>query len=179
MEAKLYNCEIPGCDRQVAIRSTIKSGEHEGKKTCQVCKQKLDGGGLSTETKLKPITKKTADRRRGERDGLPEFFTDAVEIAKKDPYCDNCGRKLNLDYNPHWNIAHILPKQKYKSVMTHQLNWIKLCTSKEDGDCHHKFDNNISGIPDMVCFNLAKSMFEIFKPEVLERGIIFTIFEEN
>ena len=110
---------------------------------------------------------------------MPEFFETSIQVCHKDPYCDNCSRRLNLNYNPHWNIAHILPKQRYKSVMTHPNNWLKLCTSKEGGDCHYKFDNNINDIPKMQCFKLAKKLFQKFKGEVLEKGKIFTIFDEN
>lgn len=179
MNRKMYDCEMPDCDSKVTIRSTIKTGDHKGKKVCQACKSKADGSGLSTSTKLKPFTKKNQDKRREEREGLPDFFRSAIRTAEKSPYCDNCGRVLNLTYNPHWNIAHILPKQRYKSVMTHPFNWISLCTSKEDGDCHYKFDNNINEIPQMPCFERAKKRFEVFRHEILERGKIFTIFDEN
>jgi len=179
MNRKLYDCEMPDCSNKVAIRSTIKTGDSKGKKVCQSCKSKADGSGLSTTTKLKPFTKKSKDKRSEERLELPSFFEVAIETMHKHPYCDNCNRRLNLGYNPHWNVAHILPKQRYKSVMTNPSNWISLCTSKEDGDCHYKFDNNINDISKMPCFKLAKEKFECFKDKVLEKGKIFTIFDEN
>lgn len=170
---------MPDCTNKVAIRSTIKTGDHKGKKVCTSCKSSTDGSSLSSGTALRPFTQKSRDKRKEERARLPEFFENAIKTADRSPYCDNCGRVLNLNYNPHWNIAHILPKQRYKSVMTHPFNWISLCTTKEDGDCHYKFDNNINDIPKMPCFEKAKRRFKTFRSEVLEKGKIFTIFDEN
>lgn len=181
MEKRMYKCEIPGCDREVAVRSTIKSGEHEGKKACTICKNTIDKKTTSR-TPLKRFKPKTKEKRKAERVGLPKFFDDAIEELKRNPVCVNCGCKINANYNPHWNIAHILPKSKYKSVMTHPENFIILCSSKdqENGiDCHTRFDNNIMDIPSMPCFPMAKEKFEKFKPDCLERGKIFTIFEQN
>jgi hypothetical protein len=165
----------------VPIRSTIKSGEHKGKKACPGCKHKLEGENKPRK-KIKPFTQKSRDRRKEERAGLPEFFENAIQALIMNPKCANCGCRINISYEPVRNIAHILPKSKYKSVMDHPLNWIPLCTSKDQDigvDCHYRFDNRIMDIPKMPCFTLAKYRFEKFKGEVTERGKIFTIFEEN
>lgn len=177
----MYKCEIPGCGREVAIRSTIKSGTNKGKKACNICKNKSDGTSMSR-TPLKPFNPKTRRKRKAERVGLPEFFDKGIEAVKRSPVCVNCGCKIQAHYNPHWNVAHILPKQKYKSVMTHPENFIILCSSKDQDngiDCHTRFDNNIMDIPSMPCFPLAKKKFEKFKGDCLERGKIFAIFEQN
>lgn len=173
MRRKNYECQIPTCDRTVTVRSTIKEGEYRGLKVCPVCKVKYDKGHKG----MKKQTEKNRDKRRRERSGLDKFFKDAIEELSKKPFCENCGRMLNMNYNPHWNIGHILPKQRYKSVMSHPDNWIGLCTSKEGGDCHHKFDNDISSIENLKCFEKAKRKFDKFKDQVLERGKIFDIFE--
>jgi len=181
MNNKLYKCENPECNREVVIRSTIKSGELKGSKVCQACKSKLEGK-VKVRSKLKPFSDKNKQKRKETRSELPDFFNSAIEELQKNSTCCNCGRKINSSYMPHWNIAHILPKQKYKSVMSHPLNWIPLCSSKDsDGvsDCHNYFDSNILEIPNMQCFKYAKEKFDKFKGEVIERGKIFSIFDEN
>jgi DNA-directed RNA polymerase subunit RPC12/RpoP len=178
---RLYKCEMPECGREVSIRSTIKTGEHKGKKTCAGCKHKVEGV-IKPRRALKPFTTKNREKRKAERARLPMFFENAIIDLEEKPMCQNCGHKINTRYEPIRNIAHILPKSKYKSVMAHPQNFIFLCSSKdrEDGlDCHHRFDNSIRSIPNMLCFGPAKKKFEIFKDEVVERGIIFRIFEEN
>ena len=157
-----YECQIPTCNRKVNIRSTIKQGEYAGKKVCQICKKKYD-----TVTKDKP--------------DYTNFFKYAIEVMNKVPYCENCGGKIDMSYNTYWNIAHILPKSKYKSVATNPYNNLFLCSSKDNTgrDCHREYDNNIEDIVNMPCFAEAKRKFEIFKPNILERGKLFRIFEEN
>lgn len=177
----MYECQIPGCDNKVPIRSTIKSGEHKGKKVCPGCKHIIEGVNKPRKG-LKPFTQKNREKRKAERAGLPEFFETAIEELKKSPRCINCGCVINVSYEPVRNVAHILPKSKYKSVMTHPLNKIFLCTSKDQDtgiDCHFRFDNRIMDIPNMPCYKEAKEKFDKFKHEVTERGKIFTIFEEN
>lgn len=180
MKAKKYECQMPGCSSTVMIRSTIKTGEFKGLKVCQLCKSKIEGV-VKPRTKLKPFTTKKKESRSEERKELPDFFNQAIERMKENPICANCGCRINVNFNAHWNVAHILPKQKYKSVMNNEFNWIPLCSSKDIGgkDCHNAFDTNISGIKDMPCFIVAKENFKKFKDSVQERGKIFYIFEEN
>lgn len=178
---KTYECQIPGCSQRVAIRSTIKSGEYKGLKSCPNCKHKIEGVSKPRKT-LNSSSLKNREKRKAQRAGLPEFFKNAIEELEKNPRCVNCGCVINTSYEPIRNIAHILPKSKYKSVMTHPLNWVPLCAAKDhsiSNDCHYLFDNRILEIPTMLCYHLAKSRFEKFKSEVVERGKIFSIFEEN
>jgi 5-methylcytosine-specific restriction endonuclease McrA len=181
LKNRLYKCEIPECEIEVSIRSTIKTGEHKGKKTCPGCKHKVEGKKVVRKG-LKPFTTKTREKRKAERARLPMFFENAIIDLEEKPTCQNCGHKINTRYEPVRNIAHILPKSRYKSVMAHPQNFIFLCSSKDrdDGkDCHNRFDSRILDIPKMACFKEAKRKFEYFKDEVVERGKIFTIFEEN
>lgn len=59
------------------------------------------------------------------------------QISQMPHHCENCSAYLN-PYAP-WGaktyIAHILPKSKFKSVMTHPLNRMFLCEV-----CHTNFD---------------------------------------
>jgi hypothetical protein len=176
---KFYYCEI--CNSKVVIRSTIKTGDNKGLKVCQSCKIKHDGSKIQ-KTKLNKSNPKSIAKRKVERSDLPEFFEKAIVELNNNPKCANCGCTINSNYNPHWNIAHILPKHTYKSVMAEELNWIPLCSSKDriDGkSCHNDFDANISSIADMPCFIIAKEKFNKFKSKVAERGKIFHIFDQN
>lgn len=181
LKNRLYKCEILECGREVSIRSTIKTGEHKGKKTCAGCKHKVEGV-IKPRRALKPFTTKNREKRKAERARLPMFFENAIIDLEEKPVCQNCGCRINTRYQPAWNIAHILPKNRYKSVMAHSQNFIILCSSKDQDtgiDCHYRFDNRIMDIPGMPCFKIAKEKFERFKGEVTERGKIFRIFEEN
>lgn len=178
LKSKLLPCEIPDCTNFVAMRSTIKTGEHRGKKVCPYHKNVIEGKKTINKP-LKKFTKKNQEKRKEERKGLPNFFESAIEDLQKNPFCQNCGGKINSSYQPHWNVSHILPKSKYKSVMAHPENYLLLCSSKDDTgrSCHNEFDDNgVSHIPTMHCFKLAKEKFEKFREEVLEKGKEFNIF---
>lgn len=158
MEKKLYVCEIESCGRKVIIRSTIRTGEYKGKKACSGCKARY-------EKKVKKITQPI------ERVSYSGFFDNKITLLKIKNVCDNCGCKINANFMPHANIAHILPKSRYKSVATHPDNFLFLCSGKTDaeiGNCHYKFDNQIKNQEAMPVWDLAKQRFQKFKHLVTE-----------
>lgn len=170
---KLYDCQVPSCRNKAAIRSKIKTGEFAGSLACTYCKSKFDGG-------IKKQTAKNKKKRKEERSGLPEFFEKAIEDLCERPICENCGSRINAGFFPASNIAHILSKRRYKSVMDHPDNYVLLCSGKDDANgCHEKFDNDIEGRVNMPVFTIAKKKFEKFSPFCLEKGAERTIFEEN
>ena len=71
-----------------------------------------------------------------------------------------------------WSIAHILPKEHFKSVMTHPLNWIELCER-----CHTLFDRNYMTASKMQCFPFAVQRFSVFEPLITEKHKLLTIFK--
>ena len=178
MRSTKLPCQI--CAQQVPIRSTIKTGDHEGKKVCPVCKEKYDSHSpLKPSTRLRRITPKTQARRKEERAGYPKFFRLSIEELKLSPTCQNCGGSINYDYEPVRNIAHILPKQRYKSVATHPENKLFLCASKDNRNaCHERFDSGVSSMKEMPVFPLAIKKFQKFKGEVAENGKLFHILAE-
>lgn len=173
--SKLYPCEI--CNREVGIRSTIKRGEYKDKKVCPVCKSRHEV--------LLPLPQKstyplTYEQAYNPREGYAEFFQEAIEELKKNPVCQNCGERISVSYEPVRNIAHILPKQRYKSVAIHPDNKLFLCSSKDfQNSCHEKFDSGVSTMVKMPCFKLAVEKFEKFKDQVTENGKLFHILAEN
>lgn len=106
---------------------------------------------------------------------------DAIEQLKLNPYCQNCGVKINVSIHPTNNIAHILSKMRYKSVSTHSSNYVFLCSGKDNlgNSCHEKFDNYISDRPNMPVFKIVLEKYKTFSEEVLEYGKEKSIFEEN
>lgn len=170
----MYNCEIPGCNRSVSLRSTIKSGEFKGKKACPGCKQKYD-------QKLTKQTTTAVQKRRDQRQGLPTFFVAAVEELKKNPFCENCGCKINAEFQPQFNIAHILSKSNYPSVNDDQRNKLFLCSSKDFGGnfCHEQFDKSKSHRENLPVFKLAVERFKTFGDNVKEFGWERKQLEDN
>ena len=61
---------------------------------------------------MKKYSKKGLERRKAERECLPEFFQKHIEIAKT-KYCEECGAKLKGNIS---EIAHRLPKSFFKST---------------------------------------------------------------
>ncbi len=181
IQNKQYKCEIPDCGRLVVIRSTIKSGEHKGKKCCGICKQRIEGK-VKVRTEIKKFTQKGMEKRKKERLGLPEFFSNAIEELKRKPFCQNCGCKINVNLFPVNNVCHLLRKSHYKSVMTNPYNKVFLCDNKDHSidsnwSCHKLFDDNISDRNEMEVFTVALILYAMFKDDVLEQGKERQIFE--
>lgn len=178
MKSSKLPCEI--CDSFVTIRSTIKTGDNRGKKACPGCKNRADGSQISKgSSRLKPITKKRKAARKKERAGYPKFFRTAIFELKENPVCQNCNQPINASFEPHHNIAHILPKSRYKSVATHPDNKLFLCASKDNRNgCHEKFDSGVTNMMEMKVFSLAVEKFQKFKDKVTENGKLFHILDD-
>ena len=77
---------------------------------------------------MKKYSKKGLERRKAERECLPDFFQKHIEIAKT-KCCEECGAKLKGDVS---EVAHILPKQYFKSVMCSDENVTDLWAIRND-----------------------------------------------
>ncbi len=172
MKQKNYPCEVPECGRSVVIRSTIRSGKFKGLKACPSCKSRYD--------KTVKVVRKSHDKRREQRSGLPVFFETAIEELRRKPFCENCGEHINAWIHPQNNVAHILSKRNYKSVMDNDLNRVFLCSSKDSENCcHEKFDNHLQDRPSMPVFEIAMIKYRLFKDDIIEMGKERMIFENN
>jgi hypothetical protein len=170
----LYECQVPDCNNKVSIRSKIKKGELKGLMACGHCKKKFDGSGI------KKTTEKTKDKRKLERSGLPLFFDTAIKSMSSKPLCENCGAKIKFWLSPTHNIAHILSKRRYKSVMCEPENYVILCSDKDQANnCHERFDNKVSERVEMPVFDRAKKKYLKFSDKCLENGQERIIFDEN
>ena len=170
-DKKLYICEIVWCGRKTPIRSAIRQdGEFKGLKACPGCKQRYD----------RKVVKKVATKNR---ESYSWFFDAMIKILVRNPKCENCGSNINYNFMPHSNIAHILPKQKYKSVATNENNIMFLCAGKSDSEsnnCHHKFDSDISGRVKMPIWESVVKRFQLFKDEITEtKGSDYLMLEKE
>jgi hypothetical protein len=148
------------------MRSTIKEGEHKGKKGCTYCYNK---------PKTKKVYAKTPSK------ASPEFFSSLIPSLEAQGVCENCGCRLNVNYNPFWNMAHILPKSKYKSVAEERLNILFLCSQKDwnTNRCHERFDSGPSTRKEMPVYELSRQRYEQFKDKVTEVGIETLDYEKH
>lgn len=91
-------------------------------------------------TPLKKYNKKTIEKRKLEREGFAEFYQKHISIIKdKNLHCEGCGERLIGDVS---EVAHILPKNFFKSICTEDKNIVYLCSWKSSNNCHGTFDNS-------------------------------------
>ncbi len=103
--------------------------------------------------------------RKAERECLPEFFEQHVRLAKMFK-CEECGKKLTGHVS---EIAHILPKQYFKSIMCNNLNCLYLCGMFSSGGCHNKMDScSNEELKTMKVFPKIQLMFKTLKDYITE-----------
>lgn len=97
---------------------------------------------------MKRYSKKGLEKRKQERACLPEFFQRHIEIAKT-KRCEECGTKLLGDVS---EVAHILDKSRFKSIMCLDENVSYLCSWKSKNNCHSLFDGSSEQLQNMKIF---------------------------
>lgn len=111
---------------------------------------------------MKKYNKKTLEKRKAERECLPEFFKKHVDIIISEKRCcTECGEKLKGNIS---EVAHRLPKSTFKSIMCSDLNVVYLCGMYSNNQCHSKYDGNNEQLQSLSIFSAEK---EIIK-ELLE-----------
>ncbi len=115
---------------------------------------------------MKKYSKKGLEKRKAEREGLSEFFTRHVEIAKK-MCCEECGARLRGDVS---EIAHVLQKQYFKSVMCSDENVLYLCGLFSSNNCHSNFDNfPQEKVKQMKIYPKVKEKFKQLEEQITEK----------
>lgn len=115
---------------------------------------------------IKKYSKKGLEKRKEERECLSEFFKKHTEIAKE-MCCEECGERLKGNIS---EIAHILAKNYFKSVMCSDLNVLYLCGLYSDSNCHYNFDNfSQEKVRIMNIFPKAQLVFEQLKNDITEK----------
>lgn len=110
---------------------------------------------------IKKYSKKGLEKRKAERECLPEFFKKHIEIARG-KCCEECGERLRGDVS---EIAHRLPKSTFKSIQCLDNNVVYLCSYKSSNNCHSKYDGTNEQLQSLNIFLAEK---EIIK-ELLEK----------
>lgn len=91
---------------------------------------------------LKKVSdKKSAEMKEtGANKEMDKFFkSQRKRMTGKCLFCSGTTNK-NDDDKFHFSIAHLLPKAIFKSVATHEENWIELCFW--NNSCHTRFDQS-------------------------------------
>lgn len=115
---------------------------------------------------MKKYSQKGLEKRRQERECLPEFFLYHIEIAKN-KFCEECGNKLTGHSS---EIAHVLPKQYFKSVMCDNLNVLYLCGMFSDKQCHTNFDTfSQEKIKQMKIYSKVQKIFIQLQEKITEK----------
>lgn len=67
--------------------------------------------------------------------------------------CAHCGGRTQKhdDDTFYYSIAHLLPKNHFKSIATNDLNWIELCYY--GNSCHANYDRNMLDLTELNCFD--------------------------
>ena len=80
--------------------------------------------------------------------------------------CAHCGGLSCKDSTQYFkfSIAHILPKNLFKSIKTHPLNWIELCFWNKS--CHTNYDNKTLDITELNCFDTVIERFVAMYPDI-------------
>lgn len=117
---------------------------------------------------IRKTTKKTLDKRKEERKDFPEFFKKHIQIVQNERRCcEECGDPLKGNVT---EIAHILPKQIYKSVSTNDENVIYLCGLYSENNCHSNFDNfSKEKFKEMQVYQKISCIFTELEKEVTEK----------
>lgn len=122
----------------------------------------------------KPIAKKSAKKIAQEKEekvakvgGGSELDRWFKERRKEmTGQCSHCGDPSckNSDQYYKFSIAHILPKNLFKSVKTHPQNWIELCFWNKSH--HTNFDNKTLDIMELNCFDEVIRKFVAIYPDI-------------
>ena len=116
---------------------------------------------------MKRYSKKGLEKRKEERQCLPEFFIRHVNKIKKEKlHCANCGEKLKGDVS---EVAHRLPKSTFKSIQCDDNNVTYLCSWKSANNCHSKHDGTNEQLWSLNIFEDERLKIEKLLDKVTEK----------
>ena len=114
---------------------------------------------------MKKYSKKGLEKRKAERECLPEFFQKHIEIAKT-KYCEECGDKLRGDVS---EVCHRLPKSTFKSIQCDDDNITYLCSYKSSNNCHSLYDGSNGQLQSLSIFSAEKEIIKELLEKVTEK----------
>ena len=116
---------------------------------------------------MKKYSKKGLEKRKAERECLPEFFIRHVEKIKTERlHCANCGCTLLSDVS---EVAHRLQKSLFKSIQCDDENVIYLCSYKSSNNCHSKYDGTNEQLWSLSIFEEERLKIEKLLAKVTEK----------
>lgn len=127
---------------------------------------------------MKRYSKKGLEKRKAERECLPEFFIRHVNKIKTEKlHCANCGEQLKGDVS---EVAHRLPKSTFKSIQCDDDNVLYLGGRFSSCGCHALYDGtneqlqslNIFSAEKEVVKELLEKVTEKYNWKILERWLI-------
>lgn len=113
---------------------------------------------------IKRYSKKGLEKRKAERECLPEFFKKHIEIARGKS-CANCGEWLKGDVS---EIAHRLPKSFFKSVMCDDDNVVYLGGRFSSCGCHSLYDGTNEQLQSLNIFSAEKEIVKKLLEKITE-----------
>ena len=123
---------------------------------------------------MKRYSKKGWENRKKDREGYAEFYEQQCEMAKHRP-CMECGAKLRGHVS---EIAHLLPKSRYKSIATDDNAVLYLCGLHSTNQCHSIYDSTFEKRKSMNCFNIAIDKYIKLYRKIKEKGREAYLFED-
>lgn len=109
-------------------------------------------------------SKKGLEKRKLERQCLPEFFQRHIETAKT-KCCANCGEKLRGEVS---EIAHRLPKSTFKSIQCDDNNVVYLGGRFSSCGCHSLYDGTNEQLQSLYIFLAEKEIIKGLLEKVTE-----------
>lgn len=119
---------------------------------------------------MKKQSKAARERRKKHREGFTEFYEKHAQMARKQRYCENCGARLRGVIA---EVAHILPKQLFKSVATNDNNVLYLGSSfTSNCNCHDLYDSSWSKAKSMPVWEIAVERFKRMEEDIEENSFM-------
>lgn len=113
---------------------------------------------------IRKYSKKGLEKRKAERECLPEFFQKHIEIAKT-KCCANCGENLKGEVS---EIAHRLPKSFFKSIQCLDENVVYLGGRFSSCGCHSLYDGTNEQLQSLSIFLAEKEIIKKLLEKVIE-----------
>jgi hypothetical protein len=114
---------------------------------------------------MRKYSQKGLERRKEERQCLPEFYKKHIEIAKT-KHCENCGEKLKGEVS---EIAHRLPKTYFKSIQCNDDNIVYLGGRFSSCGCHNLYDGTNEQLQELKIFAQEKEKIKQLLEKVTEK----------
>lgn len=118
---------------------------------------------VSEKKKKQLKEEKAINKSKGGSELSRWFDSRRLEMTGK---CDHCQGKTSKDSDKYFAfcIAHILPKNIFKSVKAHPLNWVELCFFQNS--CHTNFDTHAIDITELNCYDVVIERFIAMYPDI-------------